>query len=214
MGKRSIGELPVFDVLVILVLGTVVGADIADPKIEHIPTFVAVIAIGLLHRFITFLKIKNRRIGHLLTFEPTVVIYKGEFLSGAMKKINYSIDNVLQMLREKDVFQLSDVELGIIEASGRLSVSLKPDNQPVTTGDLKIHTSESEYEIPLILDGQIELKALKSLNKSEDWLHNEITANQVKDPTTVFYASFNPINGKWHITKKHQEEKHPPPIFH
>ena len=35
MGRRSIGELPVFDFLVILVLGAVVGADIADPKIDH-----------------------------------------------------------------------------------------------------------------------------------------------------------------------------------
>ena len=52
MGRRSIGELPVFDILVILVLGTVVGADIADPRIDHIHTFVAVISIGLLHRFI------------------------------------------------------------------------------------------------------------------------------------------------------------------
>jgi uncharacterized membrane protein YcaP (DUF421 family) len=32
MGKRSVGELPVFDLLVVLTLGSVVGADIADPR--------------------------------------------------------------------------------------------------------------------------------------------------------------------------------------
>lgn len=46
MGRRSIGELPVFDFLVILSLGAVVGADIADPEIEHIHTAVAIIAIA------------------------------------------------------------------------------------------------------------------------------------------------------------------------
>lgn len=40
MGKRSIGEMPVFDFLIIITLGAVVGADIADPKIEHLHTAV------------------------------------------------------------------------------------------------------------------------------------------------------------------------------
>jgi uncharacterized membrane protein YcaP (DUF421 family) len=50
MGKRSIGEIPVFDFLVVLVLGSVVGADIADPKIDHIHTVVAMLAIALLQK--------------------------------------------------------------------------------------------------------------------------------------------------------------------
>ncbi len=43
MGKRSIGELPVFDFLIFLSLGAVVGADIADADISHIHTAVAII---------------------------------------------------------------------------------------------------------------------------------------------------------------------------
>lgn len=46
-GRRKIGELPVFDFLVILILGSVVGADIADPEIEHLPTAFAVTSIML-----------------------------------------------------------------------------------------------------------------------------------------------------------------------
>ncbi|MCS3600250.1 uncharacterized membrane protein YcaP (DUF421 family) [Bacillus sp. JUb91] len=36
MGKRAIGELPIFDFLIIITLGAVVGADIADPSIKHL----------------------------------------------------------------------------------------------------------------------------------------------------------------------------------
>lgn len=52
MGRRSIGELPVFDFLVILILGAVVGADIADPNIEHLHTAVAIVLIGGLQMLI------------------------------------------------------------------------------------------------------------------------------------------------------------------
>lgn len=78
MGKRSIGELPVFDFLVVLTLGSVVGADIADPNINHIHTIGAIILIGILQRFITKRAITNRKIGRFITFEPTIVIHDGQ----------------------------------------------------------------------------------------------------------------------------------------
>lgn len=101
MGKRSIGELPVFDFLVIITLGAIVGADIADPTIKQIPTAAAVIALAILQRIVTATVIKYRRIGKALTFEPTIVIENGELIVNNLRKINYSIDNILQMLRRK-----------------------------------------------------------------------------------------------------------------
>lgn len=100
MGKRSVGELPIFDFIVVITLEAVVGADIADPKIEHIHTAVAIILIGLLQKLISKLKIKYRKFGHIVTFEPTIVIQDGKFIVSNLTKIHYSIDNVLQMLGE------------------------------------------------------------------------------------------------------------------
>ena len=74
MGKRAIGELPVFDFLIVISLGAIAGADLADPKISHIHTGVAIIIIGFFHKAITTLIIKYRRFGHMITFEPTIVI--------------------------------------------------------------------------------------------------------------------------------------------
>ncbi|MBM4760928.1 DUF421 domain-containing protein [Bacillus sp. B15-48] len=213
IGKRSIGELPVFDVLVILVLGTVVGADIADPEIGHIHTFVAIIAIALLHRGITLLKLKKRRIGKMITFEPTIVVYKGQFLHKNIKRINYSLDNLLQMLREKDVFQMSNVELAIIEASGRMSVSLKPDKLAVTAGDLGLPAKEAQFEIPLILDGEIQKDALTKLNLSTEWLTEQLHVKKITDKFDVFYAGVD-ANGNLNITLKNQVSEGVPPINH
>ena len=67
MGKRTIGEVPIFDFLVIVVLGSVVGADIADPNVKHLPTVVAIIGIGLLQKIVSYIKIyhsKNWKINY------------------------------------------------------------------------------------------------------------------------------------------------------
>lgn len=125
MGKRTIGELPIFDFLIIIILGAVVGADIADPEIKHLPTAFTIVMIGLLQKLVSHLKIKNRKFGKLITFEPTLVIKDGNFLVKNMSKIGYSIDNILQMLRGKDIFDPAEVDLAIIEADGAMSVLKK-----------------------------------------------------------------------------------------
>src|SRR5690554_371017 len=71
MGKRAIGELPIFDFIIVIILGAVVGADIADPEIKHFPTIIAIIAIAIFQRIVANWKISNRKLGRLITFEPT-----------------------------------------------------------------------------------------------------------------------------------------------
>ncbi|MEW9670260.1 DUF421 domain-containing protein [Ammoniphilus sp. 3BR4] len=213
MGKRSIGELPVFDFMVVLTLGSVVGADIADPKINHIHTAGAIILIGVLQRFISKRAITNRRIGRLITFEPTIVIHDGQFMKKNIKDIRYSIDNILQMLREKDVFDLSDVHLGIIEANGKLTIQKKPNKEGVTLEDIGIRKHTGGMAYPVMVEGKVYGDVLKSLNLSEKWLEQELNRRGVSDPDRVFFASINE-NKEIHVSLSNDKLPEGPPIHH
>ncbi|MGE6204691.1 DUF421 domain-containing protein [Guptibacillus hwajinpoensis] len=213
MGKRSIGELPVFDFLVVLVFGAVVGADIADPEIEHIHTVIAMIAIGLLQKLISRIKIKHQKIGKLLTFEPTVVMYNGKFLKDNMKQIQYSIDNVLQMLREKDVFHTGDVELAIVEANGRLSVKLYPSKESVVREDMAIDKQANDFEIPVILDGRVQKDILQHLGHTEAWLMDQLEKRGEPAASSLFYAGVN-AKHELVISRKDQASSNVPPFRH
>ncbi|MFC7319622.1 DUF421 domain-containing protein [Halobacillus campisalis] len=209
MGKRSIGELPVFDFLVVLVLGSVVGADIADPNIDHIHTVVAMIVIALLHQFIIFIKLNNKKLGKLLTFEPTVVIYDGKFLFKNMKKVHYAIDNIMQMLREKNVFSVQDVEMAIVEANGRLSVKLKGAKEWAAKEDVGAIVSAAEYDVPVILDGELQRPMLQRLNKNEEWIKSKLLKNNITDAKEVFYGALTP-SGTFVYSLKNEDTSVPP----
>ncbi len=211
MGKRAIGELPVFDYLIIITLGSVAGADIADPNVKQIPTIVAIIAIGLLQRIVANLKISNRKIGRLITFEPMVVIQDGKFINQNLKKNRYSIDNILDMLREKDVFDISDVETAIIEATGNLSVLKKPQKNPVTLEDMGIMKASSSIAFPIIMDGTIYSNVLKNFNLDDAWLHQQLSQQGVSDIRNVFFASLN-SNLQLHVSSKDDSDIIIPPI--
>lgn len=191
MGKRAIGELPVFDFLIIVTLGAVVGADIADPNIKHLPTAIAIILIGILQKVVANWKISSRKIGKLLTFEPTVIIYNGKFLNTNLKKIRYSIDNILQMLREKNVFDINEVEIAIIEANGALSVLKKPQKNTVTLEDMNIVQTTSKISFPVIVEGTIYSNVLRDFSLDEAWLEQQLFIKGVIDIKNVFFASIN-----------------------
>lgn len=188
MGKRSIGELPVFDFLIIITLGAVVGADIADPKIEHIHTATAIIGLALLQKLISFIAIRSRKIGKALTFEPTIVIMDGVLMVKNLRKIQYSLDNILQMLREKDVFDIAVVKLGIVEANGKISIYKKPNKSPVLREDLGL-ISKDTLPYAVIIEGEIDHHTLTELGTNESWLMEQLKKNGIKNVDDVFFAS-------------------------
>ncbi|MCG8538408.1 MAG: DUF421 domain-containing protein [Clostridia bacterium] len=211
MGKRTVGELPVFDYLIILTLGAVAGADIVDLSVKQLHTVIAIIAVGLLQRIISHLKISNRKIGRLITFEPRVVIQDGKFINQNLKKDRYSIDNILNMLREKGVFNISDVETAIIEANGALSILRKAQRSPVTLEDIGITNTSSSIAFPIIMEGRVYPSVLKQFNLNETWLNQQLSKQGVKDIKNVFFASLN-SNLDLHISLKNDRDIVVPPI--
>lgn len=191
MGKRSVAELPVFDFLIIFTLGSVVGADLADPKIPHLHTAVAIVLIALFQMSIAKLTIKNRRFGKLITFEPTIVIKDGKFLVQNMKKIRYSLDTVLVMLRENNIFNIQEVELAIIEANGKLTVLPLPNKKQVTREDMGILNKVTEISYTIIVEGKVINEVLDALNIDEIWLKKELQHHGLADYQQIFYASIN-----------------------
>ena len=190
MGKRSIGEVPVFDFLIIIVLGAVVGADIADPDIPHLYTFLSISAIGALQIIVSKLKLNHRFLRRLITFEPTIV--------ENLQKIRYSLDNVLQMLREKDIFDVNEVELALIEPNGKLTAFKKTHKSTVTIEDLGIKNISRSIAYPIIVEGNIEIETLSQLNLTDKWLLQELQKKDLK-LIDIFFASVNE-NHELHVS--------------
>jgi uncharacterized membrane protein YcaP (DUF421 family) len=214
MGKRAIGEIPIFDFLIVIILGAVVGADIADPDINHLPTAVAVVFIAVFQKLVARLKVVHRLTGRLITFEPTVVVQNGKMINSNLKNIRYSIDNLLQMLREKDVFDIAEVETAVVEANGSLSVLKIPEKQTVLKEDIRLNREvSSSLASPVIIEGQIDTKVLAAVGLNEIWLHKQLETHGINSIEEIFFASVNAA-GELHISKYNERSLEVPVIRH
>ncbi|PWU69770.1 DUF421 domain-containing protein [Gracilibacillus dipsosauri] len=198
MGKRAVGELPVFDFLVIITLASVVGADIADPNINHLPTIFAIIVIALLQKTVAHLKIASQKVDQAVTFEATIVIQDGIFLNQNLKKIGYTVSNILEMLRNNEIFDIREVETAIIEANGELSV-------------LKAKSSPLPISFPVVLEGKIMEDVLPALHVDKEWLIKKLHESNIEQLEDVFFASIN-RQKDLHISKFNQDPLFVPPI--
>ena len=95
------------------------------------------------------------------------------------------------MLREKDIFDISEVETAIIEASGNVSVLKKPEKSYVTREDMKISMKTSTITYPIIIEGTIYSQVLNFLNLNEAWLMEQLKNQKINNIQDVFFASIN-----------------------
>ena len=210
MGKRQVGELPVIDFIIAITIGAVAGADIADPTIHHGPTALAIILLALFQIIVSWGKVKSRLLNHWLTFEPTIVVQNGQILQTHLKQIRISLDTLLELLREKGVFNINEVEFAIIEPAGTLSVLKKSQYDTPSANDLNIKTSYKGIATPVIVEGKVFLPGLRFIGIDEDKLREKLKALNVENIKSVFYAAQN-SDGTIHISL--YDEHHKEQVF-
>ena len=129
MGKRGIKQLSVFELVVIIGLGSAAGDPMFYKEIGMmVPLIVFAIVIGA-YRLTTYLMGKSDRFESLVEGKPTCLIRDGEFSISNFKKENMAKDEFFAEMRQKSVSHLGQIETAIIETSGNLSIFFYEDEK-------------------------------------------------------------------------------------
>ncbi|WP_394233076.1 DUF421 domain-containing protein [Niallia oryzisoli] len=178
MGKREIGELSVFDLVVNIMIAEIAVMAIDETTIELIKSIVPIVLLMLIQISMARLSLKSKKFRDLVDGSPTIVINQGKIDENAMRKQRYNFDDLLQQLREKNVRNIADVEFAILEPSGKLSVMEKNKSE------------EGDLTLPLIVDGNIQHDHLRIINKTELWLRQQLKQKGYTDIKKISFCSF------------------------
>jgi uncharacterized membrane protein YcaP (DUF421 family) len=200
MGKREIGKLSVFDLVVSVMIAEVasMSLDLEEPIMKGL---IIIMVFVLLQILVAYLSLKNHRLRERIEGKPSVLIKNGEIDDAEMRRIRYSMSDLLMQLREKNIANVGDVEFAILETSGKLSVFLKERNSPVTKGDLGLSDRRFEMPTSLIVDGKIMEKNLAKIEKDRKWLEEEIRNYGYGNVEEIFFCSLD-YRGRMYIDKK------------
>lgn len=183
MGKKEVGQLSVVDLIVSILIAELIALSIEEDEKSILISVVPILVLVGVQIFISFITLKNDKLRNIIDGKPTIIIKNGKLNFTEMSKIRYSLDDLLTQLRLQGVKSIDKVKYAILENNGNLSVF--KDN--------------SDYPLPLILDGVIDYSVLKEIKKDYNWLIN-LLKNKNIELSDVFYAFYT--NNKTFIITK------------
>ncbi|MBS3969835.1 MAG: DUF421 domain-containing protein [Clostridia bacterium] len=201
MGKRQIGELQPFELVLAIMIAELATVPMEDKEIPLINGIIPILTLLLLQVLITFISLKSDRLRGVISGTPSVLIENGKIIESELSKLRYNLTDLLEQMRLKNFPNIADVEYAILETSGELSIIPKSQKRPVTPEDLKIPTSYEGLSLPLIMDGHVKLNNLQKLNLDTKWLNAELNKFGINSTTEVLLASLD-TKGELYIQKK------------
>ena len=142
MGKRGVKQLSLFELVVIIGLGSAAGDPMFYKKVGILPAITVFIMIVILYSIITYFIGKNKKFELLLEGKPVYLIKNGAFSIEDFKKENLGEDEFFSELRMQGVSQLGQIKEAIEESSGDVSLFFYPDEEvkyglPIMPNSLK-----------------------------------------------------------------------------
>ncbi|PFW90665.1 hypothetical protein COL32_10555 [Bacillus pseudomycoides] len=174
LGKRQIAQLSFFEYVAGLTIGNI-AAEVATGLERNFWHGVSsMIIFSIVPFFAGMVALKNKRIRNLIEGKATIFIKDGKVLEDNLKKENYTIDELLELLRKKNAFNIADVEFAVLESGGELNVLLKRDKQPLTPKDIGLQVAPAKETQTVIMDGNVLDEPLSASGHNRAWLHAEL----------------------------------------
>ena len=174
LGKKQIAQLSFFEYVTGITIGSIAAEGIMGLDGNMYLGLLAIVIVALLPFLSGLISLKSKKFRDFIEGKGTIFIKDGKVMEDNLKKERYTIDELLELLRNKDVFQVSDVEFAVLEATGDLSVMLKKENQPLTPKDLNMKVASIKEPQTVIMDGKILDEPLATIGHSRGWLKTEI----------------------------------------
>lgn len=182
MGKKEVGQLGIMDLIVSILIAELAALSIGNTNQSLWYSIIPICFLVVFQISMAFISIRNPKMRHLFDGKPSVIINNGKLNFKEMIKERYNLDDLLLQLREKDIKNIEEVEYAVLENNGTLSAFTFPKDKP-----------RSEFPMPIILDGMIQLETLEFLGKDIDWVKKLLDREHVM-LGDVFYAFYKEKN--------------------
>lgn len=204
MGKRQIGELQPAELVVTILLSEIAAMPLENSETPLIQSLVSILLLVSLEVVFSVVSLKSRSLRTLMQGHSVMVINNGKIVQKNLKLIRYSIDDLMEALRLKDVFDISTVQYAYIETNGSISVMLKKKSETVTLEDLNIKASDKPIPCLVISDGKIVRKEFEICGLNDNKLNKILSKNNVEKQQVLLmtYAE----GGKTNIVVKEDKK--------
>ena len=206
LGKKQVSQLSIFDYTIGISIGNFSAEIITSLEEQLINGIVAMIIFGLAAYIVSYLSIKSTRLRRFFMGTPTILIDKGKIIEENLRKVQLSVNILLEQCRMNNYFDISEIEYAILEVNGNVSILPKGENKNITIKDMNLQAQKQGLCANVIIDTKIMKGNLNNFNKTEDWLKKELKVKGYKDTSNILLATID-IDEKLTVYEKNVKEQ-------
>lgn len=179
MGKRQIGELQPSELAVTILVSEIASIPMQDNSIPILNSVVALFVLVAFEIFSSAVSLKSHKLRSYIQGHPVIVIRNGIIDYKALKKLRMTVNDLVSALRQKDVFDFSQVSYAIFETNGKISVLLKPEYRNSTAADVNIYPKDKGMQFAVICDGEVLEDVVKDAGYNTAEIRKMVLSNKI-----------------------------------
>ena len=129
MGKKQLGELQPSELVTTILISNIATLSLEDPSMPMILGIVPILMIVCIDVLMSGIMMKSVRFRKLVTGSPRVIIADGKIDQKEMRNLRYTIDDVLEAMRDSDIFDINHVRYAIVETTGKINFFRKDEGK-------------------------------------------------------------------------------------
>ena len=205
MGKRQLGELQPSELVTTILVSNLASLPVEDTELPILSSLIPIFLIVSLEIVLSVCEVRSQRVSALVSGRPKIVIQDGVVDQAALRQLRFGIDDLLEALRNKDVFDLREVALGIVETNGTLNIYKRFQNRAAENGGLGLKsTALDRPPIALVLDGEVQEDGLGLCAMTPAELRRRLEEMQL-EPQSLFLLQLD-SSGQLLAVKKEAEK--------
>lgn len=202
MGKRQISDMQPSELVVTLVVSDIASLPMQNTSQPLLSGMIPVMVLVGLEILTSVLMMKSRTVRKLVCGNPVVVIEDGRLLQKQMKRLRMTNSDLMEQLRQQNVFSLNDVQYCIVETNGALSILEKPEKRVPNAEEAGVTIEDNKPEAVVVSDGKLLKEGLSLCQKDERKVINILTENHIPI-NSVFLMTMNG-SGAYRIIRKEE----------
>ena len=172
MGKKQLGELQPSELVTTILVSNIATLALEDTSLPMLMGIIPIIMIVCLDVIVSGIMMKSGTVRRIITGTPRIIITDGQIDQNEMRNLRYTLDDLIEAMREKEIFNLDEVQYAIVETNGSINFFEKSDS----TDDGNEPSNPPAF---IIKDGEVNKRGLKELNLDELWLNKTLKAKKL-----------------------------------
>ncbi len=201
MGKRQIADMQPNELVITILISEIASIPIQDVNQPILSGITAIALLVAMEVMLSVLALKSGWIRSLINGRPVLVIHHGKIDQTAMKSLRMTVDDLMESLRQNQIFDLEQVEFALVETNGNISIMLKSRYQPLTVGQAGIDSGDKGLPVPVICDGKLQPHFMRALSVSKHKVRGLLKSRKLS-PNQVFLMTLDAEGNQTLITKE------------